>query len=460
MAAEIFSPQRPAETTMLRSVSSSSSIRAGERQQQQQHQAMSGSRKRKLEAAGVTATEDEAGHRNNTSTTSSDSEDEGCDTATTTTPSKRAMTSLRRRKPRRRRRGGRRSGDKTQLSPLKSYYELTESERSGLEAREQQRANRRQASRLAEGRLGAGAPYNTNQFILFDRQTAGGDEDVQRLEQRLAAAVTKQRRRRPGGLVRPLAEIFEDPVVKEEAVSVEDEEGNDDIYEDGMGDILEEEEEEEQAAAAFLSQQFRRDYDRLNADRLERLAKEAIIQEYLVLEKTVERLEGRLEAITAREEDKARRGEADYEFHRGEVPMEPDMAAKIRIFQAEIGRLGAENARLLAENGDLQSQLLLRHLDDEDDDCSSSSSSSSSGSSSSTSSSSSSEVEESTASSEDEEDDQRQFIAEFVEGLPKMEEGAKTDDTGYESTQSKEQTPEREVQSSGRREGRPVAADI
>ena len=219
-------------------------------------------------------------------------------------------------------------------------------------------------------------------------------------------------------------------------------------------------EQEEQAAAAFLSQQFRRDYDRLNADRLERLAKEAIIQEYLVLEKTVERLEGRLEAITAREEDKARRGEADYEFHRGEVPMEPDMAAKIRIFQAEIGRLGAENARLLAENGDLQSQLLLRHLDDEDDDCSSSSSSSSSGSSSSTSSSSSSEVEESTASSEDEEDDQRQFIAEFVEGLPKMEEGAKTDDTGYESTQSKEQTPEREIQSSGRREGRPVAADI
>ena len=60
----------------------------------------------------------------------------------------------------------------------------------------------------------------------------------------------------------------------------------------------------------------------------------------------------------------------------------------------------------------------------------------------------------------DEEDDQRQFIAEFVEGLPKMEEGAKTDDTGYESTQSKEQTPEREIQSSGRREGRPVAADI
>ena len=188
------------------------------------------------------------------------------------------------------------------------------------------------------------------------------------LEQRLAAAVTKQRRRRPGGIVRPSAEIFEDPFVKEEAVSVEDEEGNDDIYEDGMGDILEEEEEEEQAAAAFLSQQFRCDYDRLNADRLERLAKEAIIQEYLVLEKTVERLEGRLEAITAREEDKARRGEADYEFHRGEVPMEPDMAAKIRIFQAEIGRLGAENARLLAENGDLQSQLLLRHLDDEDDD--------------------------------------------------------------------------------------------
>jgi hypothetical protein len=334
----------------------------------------------------------------------------------------------RRRKPRRRRRRG---GVKKPLE--KSYYELSEAERSGLEQREQERADRQRARKIAQG---ASAPYNTTQFILLDHQA--GDADVERLERRLAngGGAVKQRRR---------------------TISVEEDfdMNNDDIYADHYDVTGEEEaEEEEEEQAAFLSQQFRRDYDRLNADRLERLAKESIIQEYLLLEKTVERLQGRLEAITAREEAKARRGEADYEFHRGEVPMEPDVAAKIRIFQAEIACLTEENSRLVMENGDLQRQL---RLNDDDTDCTSSSSSDSSSSSSSSSSESSEDADE----SEEDEPKSSDYIAEYVEGLPKMllvaEEG-KTDDTGYESTQSKEQTPEREIRSVAAPESHRAAA--
>jgi Hexamethylene bis-acetamide-inducible protein len=371
-------------------------------------------RKRKLEAAAAA---------------SSDSEDEEL-TASRKLLLLTSEQQHRRRKPRRRRRRGGSGGGGANKRPLeKSYYELNEAERSGLERREQERADRQRARKIAQG---ASAPYNTTQFILLDHQA--GDEDVERLERQLAGGGVKQRRR---------------------TVSLEEEDFHaDEVYaDDVIGQREGEEEEEEQAV--FLSQQFRRDYDRLNADRLERLAKESIIDEYLLLEKTVERLEARLEAITAREEAKARRGEADYEFHRGEVPMEPDMAAKIRIFQAEIARLSEENSRLLVENGDLQRQL---RLHDDDSDCTSSSSSDSSSSSSSSSESSSEDDSET-----EEEPESSEYIAEYVEGLPKMmlaaEEG-KTDDTGYESTQSKEQTPEREIRSAASDHHRAVALEI
>jgi hypothetical protein len=206
-----------------------------------------------------------------------------------------------------------------------------------------------------------------------------------------------------------------------------------------VDEILEEEEEQQ----AFLSHQFQCDYNRLKTDRLERMDKADLMEEFLLLEKTVEELEGRLAAISAREEAKARRGEADYEFARGEVPMEPEVAAKIRIFQEEILRLGLENSRLAAENAELARHFVanMEEEESEEEDCDSDSSSSSSSSSSSGSSSASS-----SSSDSDSDSDEEDLVSELVEGRPKAEE-SKTEDTGYESAQSKEQTPEREIRS-------------
>merc|ERR1719245_644993 len=88
--------------------------------------------------------------------------------------------------------------------------------------------------------------------------------------------------------------------------------------------------------------------------------KENLIQEYLGVEKKLELLEKRLLDINQRETMKALTGEVDYEFHRGEVPMEPDMAEKIQVFQSEIKRLMKENKTLQMENSSLKRKLLVK----------------------------------------------------------------------------------------------------
>merc|ERR1711864_51810 len=119
----------------------------------------------------------------------------------------------------------------------------------------------------------------------------------------------------------------------------------------------------------------------------------------MLIERKNEGLEARLEGIRMREEEKMRRGEVDYEFSKGEVPMEPEMAAKIVVFQSEIQRL--------------------RNDDSESSSSSDSSSDSSSGSSS----------DDSDDSSDDDE----------LKEVPDSRQGVATEDTGYESTQSKEE---------------------
>merc|ERR1711902_187297 len=87
------------------------------------------------------------------------------------------------------------------------------------------------------------------------------------------------------------------------------------------------------------------------------MSKEILLNEFLILERKNEVLEARLESIKENEEEKARLGQADYDFHMGEIPMEPDMAAKIQVFQHEISLLKAENQRLLKENRNIRSKL-------------------------------------------------------------------------------------------------------
>jgi len=161
----------------------------------------------------------------------------------------------------------------------------------------------------------------------------------------------------------------------------------------------------------FVSKEFRRDYDNVNVDRLSALEKTDLIVEYMIMEKRVEELKKRLEEVRVREEAKARAGEADYEFFKGEVPMSPPTAQKIRVFQSEINKLNIENISLRKENSHLRTQL---SGEDKEDGSSSSSTTTASSSSS---------------EGEDVDDD----------GLGAPEEDLvanKVEDVGYESGQS------------------------
>lgn len=106
----------------------------------------------------------------------------------------------------------------------------------------------------------------------------------------------------------------------------------------------------------FMSREFTREYEQETRNR-QRMGKDDLINEYMLMEKAVSSLEKRLEEVTTREEMKALYGDVGYEWRKGEIHMEPDTAEKIRIFQEEITRLieenrglGGENVRLRQEN--------------------------------------------------------------------------------------------------------------
>merc|ERR1712226_1795513 len=120
-----------------------------------------------------------------------------------------------------------------------------------------------------------------------------------------------------------------------------------------------------------------------------------------------EALEEKLEFMRGQEEEKARRGLVDYNFEKGEYPMDPETAEKIKIFQAEIGRLQGENERLHLENSTMKENLITGRLQDDHNSSTSSD----------------------TSSSEDEqEEDSNESLKKGMQGRP--------EDTGYESTQS------------------------
>merc|ERR1712228_1002673 len=129
--------------------------------------------------------------------------------------------------------------------------------------------------------------------------------------------------------------------------------------------------------------------------------------------------------MRGQEEEKARRGLVDYNFEKGEYPMDPETAEKIKIFQLEIARLQGENERLHTENSTIKESLSGRLQDDHKSSSSDSSSTSSSSSSS---------------SDEDEENYESACLGLGHGDLLKGMQG-RPEDTGYESTQSKEPTP-------------------
>ena len=266
------------------------------------------------------------------------------------------------------------------------YYQLTEEQRRVREERERLRELKQRERMVAKGRITA--PYNTTQFLMSDNKA---DNILLQLEEKLEA-------RR----------------VRHNSLSTE-----------------EVEEAEKEEAAEFMSRQFKADYQLQHLDRLESMTKELLLHEYMLLERKNEALEEKLEFMRGQEEEKARRGLVDYNFEKGEYPMDPETAEKIKIFQLEIARLQGENERLHTENSTIKESLSGRLQDDHKSSSSDSSSSSSSSSSS-----------DSSSSSEDEEEPTH-YPAHGLDLPMKKSKGmqGRPEDTGYESTQSKEPTP-------------------
>lgn len=213
------------------------------------------------------------------------------------------------------------------------YYQLTGEERIKLEERELQRANRMKERRLAMGK--PLAPYNTTQFIMkdhgieveLDLGTSSGEDT-----QTNSTVWTKPQR---GMVVRQRA--------RDSSFSL-------DTDEEFFYSSPEDEED-------FVSKEFSKDYDKGIIERLSALGKGDLITDYMIMEERVETLNKRMMEVNAREELKARNGEADYEFHKGEIPMSPETAEKIRIFQTEILKLKTDNVSLKRENSELKIQL-------------------------------------------------------------------------------------------------------
>jgi protein HEXIM1/2 len=280
--------------------------------------------------------------------------------------------------------------------PYKGYYEMTDKERSSMEDRERLRADKIRERMRAKGHMLA--PYNTTQFILEDQE----EDKMKEFEQQQQQLDTKD-------LFMNSPTRMNRPRTRDSSFSLDSDEGYFYSSPEDEGE--------------FMSREFSKDYESVHLDRLERCDKVTLIHEYLGMEKKVDLLEKTLEEINTREEMKALTGEVDYEFHRGEIPMEPETALKIKIFQREITRLNKENTSLKKENSSIKRKLFKPHPPP-----------------SSSSSSSQSEDEESVEDLLEDKPRTEALKTEDVDG--------KTEDTGYESTQSKEQTPEPEKLSS------------
>merc|ERR1711978_692614 len=126
----------------------------------------------------------------------------------------------------------------------------------------------------------------------------------------------------------------------------------------------------------FVQKEFYKEYENEAANRQK--TKSKLIEEFVILEKGVVLLEKRYEEKRAQEQLKARLGAVDYDFEKGEVAMEPEVAEKIRILHEEIMKLTEENRLIQDENSLLKSSGFATDSGSSSDSDSDSSSSSSS----------------------------------------------------------------------------------
>ena len=181
----------------------------------------------------------------------------------------------------------------------------------------------------------------------------------------------------------------------------------------------------------FAQREFSKDYEKMAANK-QKLPIAKLIEEYLMYEAEVKELERKYQEMTTQEQVKARLGQVDYDWEKGEIAMEPDVAEKITVFHSEIAKIREENRLLEEENLSYRSQT----AGDSSDLSSSDSSDSSSDSDSSSSDSSSDSSED-----EDEEEEGHEAVTDEAvpvpsstdEDLVKVDNEQRKDDTGYES---------------------------
>merc|ERR1711994_1146134 len=217
------------------------------------------------------------------------------------------------------------------------YYQLSQGERDVREEREKLRVAKLKERMLAKGRIIA--PYNTSAFLMADQPT-------------------------------------------------------EDFY------FSHQLENDDQLAEDFMCNEFKKDYEVHTFNRLEKMSKEMLLNEYMILERKNEKLEEKLETISKLEEVHAKKENG------------PDIEFTNRVInlQCEMEKLKMENQRLLAENQEMKKRLSTESESEERSGTSSSSSCSS-----------------------DEE-----FKESLLEEQKSIRKGSSScDDPGYESNQSK-----------------------
>lgn len=106
----------------------------------------------------------------------------------------------------------------------------------------------------------------------------------------------------------------------------------------------------------FLCNEFKKEYEVHNINRLEKMSKEMLLNEYMVLERKNEILEEKLKTIKDREE--VGEGETAAAVLGENDPTKLEFASNRMIkLQAELEKIKMENQRLMAENLELKTRL-------------------------------------------------------------------------------------------------------
>ena len=127
----------------------------------------------------------------------------------------------------------------------------------------------------------------------------------------------------------------------------------------------------EQDDQDFMSNEFKKEYEVHNLNRLERMSKEMLLNEYMILERKNEHLEEKLKTIQSAEE-------VQEKAVIGQTNLEQEYANRVHKLHAEMEKLKMENQRLLTENVAMRKRLNNESETEESSDAESSSGTSSS----------------------------------------------------------------------------------